>query len=100
MLSSYDFPGNVRELENIIQAAIALAPPGEVITAADLGLGDQRRRSDGEPDPLVPLKDLEHRHIRRVLEATGGNRVEAARILGIDRTTLYRKLKHIATDEA
>ena len=99
MLSSYDFPGNVRELENIIQAAIALAPPGEVITADDLGLGDHRR-PDGEFGPLGSLKDLESRHIQRVLEATGGNRVEAARILGIDRTTLYRKTKQNATEDA
>lgn len=99
VLSSYDFPGNVRELENVIQAAIALAPPGEIITAADLGLGDHRR-PDGEVDSLVPLRDLEQRHIERVLEATGGNRVEAARILGIDRTTLYRKTKQFATEDA
>lgn len=99
VLSSYDFPGNVRELENVIQAAIALAPPGEVITATDLGLGDHRR-PDGESDPLMSLKDLERRHLRRVLEATGGNRVAAARILGIDRTTLYRKMKHNATNDA
>lgn len=99
VLSSYDYPGNVRELENVIQAAIALAPPGEVITAADLGLGDYLR-PEGDSDSMVSLKDLERRHIQRALEATGGNRVEAARILGIDRTTLYRKMKQIATDDA
>lgn len=91
-LASYDFPGNVRELENVIQAAIALAPPGQVITAADLGLDDQQR-ADGDPGRLMSLKDLEKHHIQRVLEATGGNRVEAARLLGIDRTTLYRKMR-------
>ena len=98
-LSSYDFPGNVRELENVIQAAIALAPPGEVITADDLGLGDHRR-PDGGLDPLGSLKDLESKHIQKVLKATGGNRLEAARVLGIDRTTLYRKMKQIATYDA
>ncbi len=98
-LSSYDFPGNVRELENIIQAAIALAPPGEVITGDDLGIGNHRR-PEGEHDILGTLKELESRHIQRVLEATGGNRLDAARILGIDRTTLYRKMKQNATKDA
>jgi two-component system response regulator HydG len=92
VLSSYDFPGNVRELENVIQAAIALAPPGTVIAAADLGLGEQRR-PETDVESLVSLKDIELRHIRRILEVTGGNRSEAARILGIDRTTLYRKTR-------
>jgi len=92
VLSTYDFPGNVRELENVIQAAIALAPPGTMIVADDLALG-QQRRPEPDVEPQVSLKDIELRHIRRILEVTGGNRTEAARILGIDRTTLYRKTR-------
>lgn len=95
-LATYDYPGNVRELENIIQAAIALAPPGDVISAGDLTFGQARPTGDA-PESLFSLQEMERRHIDRVLEATDGNRSEAARILGIDRTTLYRKLTQKAT---
>jgi len=97
-LMVHPFPGNVRELENAIQAAIALAP-GEVITIDDLRLeieGDQEQRSLG----LLSLDEVERRHIESVLQAVEGNRQEAARILGIDRTTLYRKLQRFATHDA
>lgn len=97
-LMRHPFPGNVRELENIIQAAIALAP-GEVVTAEDL-----RLQSDGdqavEEATLVDLDEMEHRYIAKVLESVGGNRSEAARILGIDRSTLYRKMRRIASTDA
>jgi transcriptional regulator with PAS, ATPase and Fis domain len=97
-LMSHPFPGNVRELENAIQAAIALAP-GETITIDDLRLeieGEQEQRSPG----LLSLDEIERRHIESVLQAVEGNRQEAARILGIDRTTLYRKLQRFATHDA
>ena len=97
-LMSHSFPGNVRELENAIQAAIALAP-GEIITIDDLRLeieGDREKRAPG----LLSLNEVERRHIESVLQAVEGNRQEAARILGIDRTTLYRKLQHFATHDA
>ena len=97
-LMSHSFPGNVRELENAIQAAIALAP-GEIITIDDLRLeieGDREKRTPG----LLSLNEVERRHIESVLQAVEGNRQEAARILGIDRTTLYRKLQHFATHDA
>ena len=97
-LMSHPYPGNVRELENAIQAAIALAP-GEIITIDDLRLeieGDHEQRSPG----LLSLDEVERRHIESVLQAVDGNRQEAARILGIDRTTLYRKLQRFATHDA
>jgi len=97
-LMSHSFPGNVRELENAIQAAIALAP-GEIITIDDLRLeieGDREKRAPG----LLSLNEVERHHIESVLQAVEGNRQEAARILGIDRTTLYRKLQHFATHDA
>ncbi|MCP4898574.1 MAG: AAA domain-containing protein, partial [bacterium] len=94
----YPFPGNVRELENVIQATIALAP-GDIVTVEDLRLpGSVEQFIDDAA--LVDLKEMERRHIARVLRSVGGNRSEAARILGIDRTTLYRKLRHIAPDVA
>jgi Nif-specific regulatory protein len=97
-LMSHRFTGNVRELENAIQAAVALAP-SETITEQDLRLeiDDGVQPTKGE---LVSLNEMERRHIESVLEAVEGNRQAAARILGIDRTTLYRKLQRFASYDA
>jgi transcriptional regulator with PAS, ATPase and Fis domain len=97
-LMAHPFPGNVRELENIVQAAVALAP-GEVIGEQDLRIEQTAGEAQVSPT-LVPLSELETRHIERVLRAVGGNRQEAARILGIDRSTLYRKMRRLASDDA
>jgi len=97
-LMSHPFPGNVRELENAIQAAIALAPE-ENITVDDLRLEVEMRDQPKDLGPLT-LGEVERRHIKSVLQAVEGNRQEAARILGIDRTTLYRKLQRFATNDA
>jgi transcriptional regulator with PAS, ATPase and Fis domain len=97
-LMAYSYPGNVRELENIIQAAIALAP-GDSITEQDLRLEPAAGEAARAPDQLA-LRDLERHHIERVLRAVDGNRQEAARLLGIDRSTLYRKLQQFASDDA
>jgi Nif-specific regulatory protein len=97
-LMSFSFPGNVRELENVIQAAIALAP-GEFITKDDL-----RLHTDGADAPAtdvtMTLDELEQLHIERVLQAVSGNRTAAARVLGIDRSTLYRKMQQNAPVDA
>jgi len=95
-LMTYPFPGNVRELENIIQAAVALAP-GPVIGSGDLRL---RRDEVMDDDSLGTLEDLERRHIDRVLRAVDFNRQAAAQILGIDRSTLYRKMVRFASVDA
>jgi DNA-binding NtrC family response regulator len=88
----------VRELMNCIEHAVALARY-EQITPEDL---PQRVRSyrpshiivAGEnPDELVPMEEVERRYILRVLEASAGNKRLAARVLGFDRKTLYRKLE-------
>jgi DNA-binding NtrC family response regulator len=97
-LMTHPFPGNVRELENIIQAAIALAP-GDAITRQDLRLDVVGGGAELSPEQLS-LHDVEQRHIERVLRAVNGNRQEAARILGIDRSTLYRKMQRFATEDA
>jgi len=97
-LMTHPFPGNVRELENAIQAAIALAP-GETITVDDLRL-EVESRQDPSSGGLISLGDVERRHIENVLRAVDGNRQEASRILGIDRTTLYRKLQRFASHDA
>jgi transcriptional regulator with GAF, ATPase, and Fis domain len=94
-LMSFGFPGNVRELENILQAAIALAS-GDVITEDDLRLHAEASDTP-RTDPTLSLDEVERLHIERVLEAVDGNRVAAARVLGIDRSTLYRKLQRFAS---
>ncbi len=97
-LLAHPWHGNVRELENVIQAAVALAP-GQTITADDLGLDGLEPEPAGELEQLS-LEEVERRHVQRVLRSVGGNRAAAARILGIDRSTLYRKMLHFATDVA
>jgi DNA-binding NtrC family response regulator len=92
-LLQYSFPGNVRELENIIAAGV-LVEKGKHLTLASIpGLfsykGPERRKNI----ELLTLEQLEKRHIERVLELTGGNRPKAAEILGINVSTVYRKIE-------
>jgi transcriptional regulator with GAF, ATPase, and Fis domain len=96
LLMSYGYPGNVRELQNVVEGAISLAD-GEIdaelvrsllgAAAAPGGAGDDGA-DGGRP---LDLETLERRHIGRVLELTGGNKTAAARVLGITRRTLQRK---------
>jgi len=93
-LLAYPWPGNVRELANQIERAVALAEHDAIL------LEDIRLVSEmGEPPSLgsaaatgTSLADVEKAYIRHVMQATGGNKTRAARVLGIDRRTLYRKL--------
>jgi DNA-binding NtrC family response regulator len=96
-LLAYDWPGNVRELRNCMERIVALAQseridtgdlppkvrdyrPGHVLVAGD------------HPDELQPLEEVERRYILRVVDACKGNKSKAARVLGIGRKTLYRRL--------
>jgi two-component system response regulator HydG len=91
-LLNYGWPGNVRELQNAIERSVALTTT-ERLAPADLPpkILDHPRVSD--PGELVTLEEAERRHILRVLEASGGSKTVAARTLGLDRTTLWRKLE-------
>jgi DNA-binding NtrC family response regulator len=92
-LLAYSWPGNVRELENGIRAAVAMSP-SKTLEASDLPLRvRESHKARGNDSTRVDLDALERTHIERVLRETGGNRSEAARQLGIDRVTLYRKMK-------
>ncbi|MEO8902770.1 MAG: sigma-54 dependent transcriptional regulator [Polyangiaceae bacterium] len=92
-LLGYAWPGNVRELENGMRAAVALAP-GKTLEVTDLPLRVREAQKPRSGDSTgMDLDALERSHIERVLRETGGNRSEAARQLGIDRVTLYRKMK-------
>ena len=93
-LMAYDWPGNVRELENAIERAIALGS-GPILHVGDLPSNLQYGTSDRLPqnDEILPLEELERRAILRAIRESGGDKLAAARLLGIGKTTLYRKLK-------
>ena len=92
-LTSYDWPGNVRELENYMQAALALANEGRIDAQHVPPHVRREAKPARTPESDLPLLEtVEREHIARVLRAVGGNKAAAARILGINRVTLYRKL--------
>jgi len=103
-LMQYDFPGNVRELKNIIERSIALCHADTI----DVGhLPPDLRQNpesiilpveESEPRHFVPLAEHERQYILKVLEMTKGNKTKAAKILGIDRVSLWRKLKKYDCD--
>ncbi len=103
-LLAYAWPGNIRELQNCIEQAVALARYDE-IAVDDLPerIRDYRPANilvvGEDPSELVPLEVVERRYILRVLEAAGGNKSVAARILGLDRKTLYRRLESYGVSE-
>ena len=96
LLLQHNWPGNVRELENVLSSA-AITTTSDFIDVDDLpGLLQKPRGRTSEPEenwrPL-PLEEVRRVHIERVLESCKGNRVRAAQLLGIGRTSLYRYLK-------
>jgi len=110
LLVGYDWPGNARELENVIRRA-TIGLEGEVLTANDLsayvrGHGHEvaaavdlgTALAHGSEAELLPLRDVERRHVALALERCHGNLSEAARALGIGRTTLYRKIERYGLD--
>ena len=100
-LEAYLWPGNVRELINAVKhgAVLSRGRPVEVrdlpeeLTAPHGSMHD-----DDGSSPLVSLAEAERRHVLKVLEACGGQHIDAARVLGIGRTTLWRKLKDYGVD--
>ncbi len=100
-LVAYDWPGNVRELENAIERAVALGS-GPILHVGDLpsNLQFSSEQTLPEADVLLPLEELERRAILRALRETSGDKLAAARMLGIGKTTLYRKLKQYDSGHA
>jgi len=95
-LAAHTWPGNVRELENVISAACIMAN-GPIIDLQDLPeifrTPDQGIASDDEE--LMPLEQLQQRHLLRVLSRVQGNKARAAEILGVGRNTIYQMLSRI-----
>ena len=93
-LMAWDWPGNVRELENVIERAVALGT-SSLLHVGDLPSNLQYGANEKLPqnDVLLPLEELERSAIKRALRESGGDKLAAARLLGIGKTTLYRKLK-------
>lgn len=97
LLANYDYPGNVRELANLVERGVALARGG-LLEVAHLPeslrhLSVRVASVSGPSDELSSLEANEAAYITRVLEHTGGNRNQAAEILGIDRVSLWRRIK-------
>jgi two-component system response regulator HydG len=96
LLQKYSWPGHVRELENVIERAVILAT-GEYVSERELPLALQQEREVSGQAPEVPqsgnLEEIEKQAVLNTLEQTGGNKSQAARILGITRATLHKKLK-------
>jgi two-component system response regulator AtoC len=110
LLQSYPWPGNIRELKNVIERTMILAPEGDIDAAAlpeeirdhvRSIRRDEQRDGDSSGDldvsptgrQLVTLRELEDEYIQEVLAATGNNKTQASRILGIHPTSLLRRLK-------
>jgi DNA-binding NtrC family response regulator len=100
-LMAHDWPGNVRELENAIERAVALGS-GPILHIADLPSNLQQGSSEKSVDSneLTTLEEVERRFIFRALRETNGDKLAAARLLGIGKTTLYRKLKQYGQELA
>jgi two-component system response regulator HydG len=99
-LCAYDWPGNVRELQNCMERAVALMRFDSVVVD-DLPekirtyKADRLVLSADDPSELVTVAELERRYTQRVLALVGGNKSRAAKILGFDRRTLYRKMERL-----
>lgn len=100
-LLAYSWPGNVRELQNAVEHAVALTGY-ENIMPDDLPERIRDHRSShvlvaaDDPSQFLTMAEVERRYVLRVLEASGGNKTLAAKILGFDRRTMYRKLQRYA----
>lgn len=97
-LLNYEWPGNVRELRNAMEHAVALTHfdtvvPEDLPEKIRMHQSEHLLLSAQDPMELISLEEMERRYIMYVLKSTGGNRTLAARIMGVDRKTLYRKLQ-------
>ncbi len=95
VLMTHSWPGNVRELENAVEHALTMGK-GEILLPEDLPVSVTAPERDIVQEATlddVTLAELEHRYILRILEKMGGHQIKTSRVLGIDRRTLYRRLR-------
>jgi transcriptional regulator with PAS, ATPase and Fis domain len=97
LLGNYGWPGNIRELENEIERAVALATE-ETITADDLSEGLHRDLKNAEPEKISSMKDAERQLIENTLRAVEGNKSKGARLLGMSREGLRKKMARYGLD--
>ncbi len=98
-MSAYSWPGNIRQLENVIGTACMMSDGG-VLDIHDLPAELLEANSQGDTDDLVTLDEIQIRHVKRILEHVGGNKARAAEILGIGRGTIYHFLSRIHPDKS
>jgi two-component system response regulator HydG len=107
-LMLYSWPGNVRELQNCMERAVALTQHDHIkvtdlpkeISEAEMGDPEPELAHAGGDQRVPTLEEIERRHIVKVLNIAEGNKTQAARMLGLDRKTLYRRLKRYGLDGA
>ncbi len=100
MLSRYSWPGNVRELRSALGNACMMAE-GDMLDVRDLPESLRTGVVQEQPDEgLLPLEEVERRHVQRVLDSVAGNKARAAKILGINRATVYRILEGKGVEDA
>ena len=96
MIASYSWPGNLRELNNVVKRAVLLTR-GKLITTAELSMA----MGPTKPIPVATLhdEDTERSRIIAALQQTNGNKAKAARLLGVDRKTIYNKIEKLGIEE-
>lgn len=94
LLTGYDWPGNIRELKNVLERAVLLTPPGSTLRRSHFNFPAKRTPVLPPADGLT-IQQVEASHIRSILEQTNGNIDLAAKSLNISRATLYRRLKQL-----
>jgi two-component system response regulator HydG len=99
-MTTYSWPGNIRELENVIGNACMMTD-GRFIDVNDLPerLREQPRDYSGTDDVFFSLQEAQRRHIVQVLERVGGNKLKAAKILGVGRSTIYKVLSALKLEQ-
>jgi DNA-binding NtrC family response regulator len=98
LILKHDWPGNVRELQNILTRAVVLSK-SDLLDVASIPDSAHHSSASSSYEWKRTLAEVEHSHIEQVLKAVGGNRTEAAKILGISKPTLYSRLPATLKEE-